>query len=218
MIRVNLLPKELVPKKRNFLPHVAVAALAVVLLLFYGSSLATTYTELSNRKAELAHLQGELANLEDVVQQVKLLEQDKNLLSQKEQAVVQITADRTLWSHGLYVFAGLVPKEIWLEHVSLSTRRRPVTVEVPNPNKAAGQPPTIQKTVIQSFPALRITGYALSPHREKGVELVGEFIRNMEKDEVFSKRFVFPEMRSIERHEYKGHTVMKFVVDCEILQ
>jgi hypothetical protein len=72
--------------------------------------------------------------------------------------------------------------------------------------------------VVQSFPALRLSGYALSPQREKGVELVGQLIRNIERDEIFSKRFISPEMRSIERRDYKDHTVMKFVMDCEIGQ
>lgn len=218
MIKVNLLPRELVPKKRNFIPYVAVAALAAVLFLWFGSSLATSFAELVKSKRDIAALEVELAGLEEVVKQVKLLEQDKQLLSQKEQAVVQITEGRTVWSHELYVCAGLVPDEIWLEQMGLSSRRRPVTVDVPNPNRSAGQPETIKKTVVQSFPALRLSGYALSPHREKGVELVGQLIRNIERDEVFSKRFIAPEMRSIERRDYKDHTVMKFVMDCEIGQ
>jgi hypothetical protein len=218
MININLLPRELVPKKRNFIPHMAVAALAAVLFLWFGSSLAATYAELGKSKRGLRVLEDELASLENVVKQVKLLEQDKQLLSQKEQAVVQMTEGRTVWSHELYVCAGLVPDDIWLEQVGLSSRRRPVTVEVPNPNRGAGQPPTVKKTVVQSFPALRLSGYALSPQREKGVELVGQLIRNIERDEIFSRRFVSPEMRSIERRDYKDHTVMKFVMDCEIGQ
>jgi hypothetical protein len=92
-------------------------------------------------------------------------------------------------------------------------------VEVPNPNAhKSGQPPTLTKTQLKSFPALRITGYALSPHREKGIRLVGEFISNIETDEVFSLRFVSPEMRTIEREDYQDETVMKFVMDCEIAQ
>ncbi len=216
MIKINLLPKDLLPKKRNFLPHVAVAVLAAILLVYFGGSVAATYSELNAKKREFAKLQNELAQLKDVVAQVKQLEQEKQLLSKKEQAVIQITAGRTVWSHELYVLAGLVPDEIWLEHVDLSSRKRPVTMEVPNTNRSPGQPPTIKKIVVQSFPALRLTGYALSPQREKGVELVGDLIRNMKSDEIFSKRFVSPEMLSIERQQYKNQTVMKFVMDCEI--
>jgi Tfp pilus assembly protein PilN len=218
MIRINLLPKEFLPKKRSLAPHLAVAALAVVLFLWFGSSLAATYSELSAKSNELIAIQGELSQLEDIVKQVKQLEQDQMLVSDKEKAIQQITAGRTVWSHELYALAGLVPQEIWLEQLSLSTRRRPVTVETPNPNRSSGQPATIKSVVVQSFPALRITGYALSPQRERGVELVGEFIRGMKQDEAFSKRFVSPEMISIERQDYKDQTVMKFVVDCEIAQ
>lgn len=218
MIKINLLPKELVPKERNYLPHVAVAALAAVLFVWFGSSLVVTYAKLHEKEEHLAQLQNELAGLDKAVAQVKQLEAEKDVLSQKEQAVSQIMAGRTVWSHELYVLASLVPEEIWLKNLALSSRRRPVTVDVPNTNRSPGQPPTIKKTVIQSFPALRLTGYALSPHREKGVELVGRFIRNMTDDDIFSKHFVMPEMISIERQEYKDRTVMKFVMDCEIEQ
>lgn len=218
MINVNLLPRELVPKKRNFLPYVAVAALAGVLFLWYGSSLATSFSELGTSKAELKGLQDDIAKLEDVVAQVKQLEQEKQLVTQKENAVAQITSGRTVWSHELYVLAGLIPDGVWLDQLGLSTRRRPVTVDVPNPNRGAGQPPTIKKTVVQSFPALRASGFALSPHREKGLSLVGELIHSMKTDETFSKRFVEPEMRSIERQDFRDETVMKFVMDCEIAE
>jgi Tfp pilus assembly protein PilN len=216
MIKINLIPKGLVPKKRNFLPHIAVAALAAVLLVWFGSSLASTYSSLERSNSHLAGLQEELVQLQDAVAQVKQLEKDKELLSQKEQAVEQITSGRTAWSHELFVMAGLVPQGIWLDHVKLSTRRRPVTIQAPNPNRQPGQPPTIEKTVVQSFPALRLTGFALSPHREKGLELVGKLINNIKNDEVFSKRFVSPELSSIERQDFHDNTVMKFVMDCEI--
>lgn len=216
MIKINLIPKNLVPKKRNFLPHVVVAALAVVLLSWFGSSLASTYKELDDSRDQLRVLQEELVKLDDAVAQVKQLEKEKDLLSKKEQAVVQITTGRTVWSHELYVLAGLVPQGVWLNEVKISSRRRPVTVQVPNPNRNPGQPPTIEKTVIQSFPALSVSGFALSPHREKGLELVGALINNMKLDDIFSKRFISPELRSIERQKFKSHTVMKFVMDCEI--
>ncbi|RJP17969.1 MAG: hypothetical protein C4520_15290 [Candidatus Abyssobacteria bacterium SURF_5] len=216
MIKINLIPRELVPKKRNLLPHFAVAVLAGVLLLWFGSSLAASYSQLDQDQKRLVLIEEELDSLQEAVAQVKQLEKDKELLSQKEQAVVQITTGRTVWSHELYVLAGLVPDGLWLERVNMSTRRRPVTVEVPNPNRNPGQPPTIQKTVVQSFPAIRLSGYALSPHREKGLELVGKLINNIKLDDEFSVRFVSPELKSIERQEFRGSTVMKFVMDCEI--
>jgi hypothetical protein len=51
-----------------------------------------------------------------------------------------------------------------------------------------------------------------------GLSLVGEFIDNIKNDEAFSLRFVSPEMRSIERERYEDHTVMRFIMDCEIAQ
>jgi len=219
MIDINLIPKELIPKKRNFLPHLILAALAVILLSLYGSSLAITYAELGSKDGEIQSINNDIAKLGNVVERLDELQQQKNLVEDKEKAVNQITYGRTVWSHELYILAGLMPKEIWLETVELSSRRRPVTVIVPNPRAGQkGQPDTLSKIELRSFPALRISGYALSPHRERGVSLVGELISNMKNDEIFSMRFTSPEMRTIERKDYRDETVMKFVMDCEIAQ
>lgn len=219
MININLIPKELIPKRRNFIPHLAIVALAIILLSWYGSSLLITYAQIGSKEAEIQSLKIEIAKLDDVVERLEEQQRQKKLVEDKEKAVRQITSGRTLWSHALHVTAGLVPKEIWLDKLEMSTRRRPVTVRVPNPNAGKpDQPPTLTKTELRAFPALRITGYALSPHREKGVSLVGEFISNMENDEIFSMRFVTPEMRTIEREDYEDETVMEFVMDCEIAQ
>ena len=142
----------------------------------------------------------------------------KNLREQTESAIKPITEFVTSDSDTEeYLFMDQMPgiKE-WLDEINMSTRKRPVTVEVANPNRKPGEPETITKTVIQSFPALRMTGFALSPKREKGVSLIGEFIRNVKQDEEFSMRFIAPEMRSIERKKFNDQTVMKFVMDCEI--
>lgn len=218
MIKINLLPKQFVPKKRNFIPYVLLGGLTIVLFVWYGTSVATNLARIRDGKIELQAIDVELANLEEAVKKVEHLERETMLASRKEMAVEQIMSGRTKWSHELYVLEGLVPEEIWLENVGLGTRRKPVVVDAPNPDRSPGQPPTIKKTVMQSFPALRLTGYALSPHREKGVQLVGKLIDNIHNDEVFSKRFIDPEMLSIERNIFEEHTVMKFVVDCEILQ
>ena len=167
MIKINLLPKEFVPKKRNVIPHVVIGGLAVILFVWFGTSMITSVTKLATSQHELKLLQSDLANLEDAVKQVESRELQKLLATQKERAVEQIMAGRPKWSHALYVLVKLVPKEIWLDKLGLDSRRRPVTVDVPNPNRAPGQPPTIKKTVVQSFPALRVNGYALSPRREK---------------------------------------------------
>jgi hypothetical protein len=184
----------------------------------YGSNMTIKLVKLSRAKDDLVSIEQEIAKLQEVVNQVEQLEIEKQIASKKEEAVRQIMTGRTLWSHELRVLADLVPDGVWLQEVKIGTRKRPVTEMVPNPNRSPGQPPTIEKTVVKPFPALRITGYALSPRREKGLSLIGEFIRNTKTDDVFSMRFISPEMRSIDRDIYADQTVMKFVMDCEIAQ
>jgi hypothetical protein len=174
--------------------------------------------KLSRAQNDLVSIEQDIAKLQEVVDQVEQLEIEKQIASNKEEAVKQIMTGRTLWSHELRVLADLVPEGVWLEEVKISTRKRPVTIMVPNQNRSPGQPPTVEKTVVQSFPALRMTGYALSPRRETGLSLIGEFLRNTKTDDVFSMRFISPEMRSIDRERFADQTVMRFVMDCEIAQ
>jgi Tfp pilus assembly protein PilN len=218
MITINLLPKELIPKQRNFIPYILIAGLAAVLFIMYGTRLTIMSINLSRGHETLRRYEADIGKLDDVVRQVEQLEMEKQIVTKKEDAVELIMTGRTLWSHELRTLADLVPEGVWLEEVKISSRKRPVTETVPNPNRSPGQPPTIQKTIVKSFPALRMTGYALSPQREKGLSLIGEFLRNTKKDDIFSMRFISPEMRSINRERFNEQTVMKFVMDCEIAQ
>lgn len=216
MIHINLLPEALVPKRRNILPYVGVGALAVLLTLWVLVSFVNVRSQRVEREETVASLKAELASYDAAVQQVRELEAEEERLAQKDEAITEITAGRTVWSHEMYLLAGLVPDQIWLDELRLGERRRAVLVEKPNPNRSAGAPPTITTTEIRSFPALVVIGYALSPYREEGVRLVGEFITNMKQDEEFATRFVEPEMRTIERKDFEGETVMRFVMDVEL--
>lgn len=216
MIHINLLPKELIPKRRSVLPYVAVAGLAVILVVWVLVSFVGVVSQRSEKLARKDQLENELRSYDDAIAQVRLLEAEEGKLALKEEAIDEITAGRTVWSHEMWQLAHLVPDEIWLKELKIGDRRRAVQVEKPNPNRSRGAPPTITTTEIRSFPALVVTGYALSPYREEGVRLVGELITNMKQNEEFSTRFVEPEMRTIERKDFEGHTVMQFVMDVEM--
>ena len=216
MIHISLLPPELVPKRRNVLPYVAVAGLAVVFTLWIISSVLGVQSQRKQKTAQRDQLRIELDSYADAVHQVELLIEEQERFASKEEAIGEITAGRTVWSHEMYQLAGLVPEEIWLREMKLGHRRRVVMVEKPNPNRARGAPPTIITSEARQFPALVLTGYALSPYREEGVRLVGEFITNIKQDSEFTLRFRNPEMKMIERRDFEGETVMQFVMDVEI--
>lgn len=216
MIHINLLPAALIPKRRNILPYAAVAMLAVMFTGWIVSAQLAVRAERKHKTATRTALQAELDSYAETVRQVQNLIAEQDRLAQKETAIAEITAGRTVWSHDMYTLAALVPEEIWLRDMRLGERRRPVMVEKPNPNSARGQPPTITVPEIRTFPAIVLTGYALSPYREEGVRLVGELITNMKQDDTFATHFVEPEMKTIERERFEDHTVMQFVMDVEI--
>jgi len=216
MIHINLLPAELIPKQRNIAPYVAVGVFAIVGTLFLMFSFLGVQRMRAEKLGQRVQLENELRSYDDEIAAVEKLRARDAQLSEKEEAIDQITAGRTVWSHEMLELAGLVPERIWLSEMRLSERRRAVEVEKPNPNRSAGAPPTIKTTEIRSFPALAFTGYALSPYREEGVSLVGAFIQNMKDDTEFSLHFVEPEMKTIERDEFADEVVMRFTMDVEL--
>lgn len=216
MIHINLLPPELVPKRRNIVPYVLVVFLAAGLTLALLNSYWGVQRERARLETERDRVQAELDSYAATVEKVELLMAQQDRLALKEEAIREITAGRTAWSHELYELSWLVPEEIWLQEMTIGERRRSVMVEKPNPNRQPGAPPTITVAEIRSFPALVFTGYALSPYREEGVRLVGQFISHIKQDPEFATRFVDPEMRTIERKDFEGKTVMQFVMDVEI--
>jgi Tfp pilus assembly protein PilN len=217
MININLIPKDLIPKKRNFLPHLAITALAVILLLWYGGSIVKTYAEKKSKEERIQFLKQEISKLDFVEEKLKEQQRQKALVADKEKAVSQITSNRTIWAYELRLLAGLIPPKAWIDKLELAQNKRMILVEAKNPKAGQkGQPDMITKRESQTYSVLRITGYALSPSREEGISLIGELISNMRNDENFSLRFLDPEMRTIERKDYEGETVMKFVIECEI--
>ncbi len=216
MIHINLLPAALIPKRRNIVPYLAVAGLAVLLTFTIITSMLGVRAQRKQKIASRTGLQAELESYAETVRQVEELLVEQDRLAQKEAAIAEITAGRTVWSHEMHQLAELVPDEIWLQDMRLGQRRRPVMVQKPNPNTARGQPPTITVVEMRTFPAVLLTGYALSPYREEGVRLVGQFITNIKQDPEFALHFAEPEMKTIERRDFEEHTVMQFVMDVEI--
>lgn len=216
MIHINLLPDALIPKRRNVVPYVGVGAVAVVMVLWLITAQLSVRGERKRALVLRTELQTELDSYAETLRQVELLVAEQDRLSQKETAIQEITAGRTVWSHELHELATLVPGQIWLNDMKLGERTRTVPVQQPNPNTAAGQPLTITVMQSRSFPAVMLQGYALSPYREEGVRLVGEFITNIKEDPEFAVHFADPEMRTIERREFEDHTVMYFTMDVEI--
>lgn len=218
MIKINLLPERYRPKGKNPLPYIFVALFALGVLMGIGWSFLSLSGQKSSLLKEIQATDSQLQSLSEVVNAVKQLEQEENLLAVQEKTIEEITAGRVIWAMQLYLLANLVSDGIWLDEITMSTKQRPVTKEVSRPDpRDPAKFTTITQTTMESFPALLISGYALSPVGEEGVERVGQLIRNLETDAQFSSTFSRPEMRSIEREMIEKTTVMRFKMDCEIL-
>lgn len=212
MIDINLLPDELRPKLRSMLPYVAIASAALVVLVWIAIDYISMASRLAGISNELVMIEADLQELAPALEQVRELEAKQALLSLRKKAIEEITQGRLLWSYHLYLLADLVPEDIWINAISLGVKRRPVPAPDTGDKKGATTAP-----VMRSIRTLKISGYALSPVQEEGVELVGRFIRALEQESPeFSKYFVNPELQSIRRRIYENVVVMEFDMDCEI--
>jgi Tfp pilus assembly protein PilN len=213
MINVNLLPPELRPVRRSGLPYIIVAIAATVVVVALLSMLMATKVTVANKQNELEGLKADLQRVRESAKQVKELEAKKASVEAKDKAIRDIKADRIVWSEQLYYLARLMPDQVWLKDIQVETKTRTETVPVPDAKE--NEPKT--KKVVIPYQSLKLTGYALSPEEEMGVNLVGVFVRAIEEDPDFTTYFKSPEPQLLKDEEFGGVRVKEFEVNCEIV-
>lgn len=213
MININLIPPERRPITRSPLPYLGVAVLLVLGVFVCLASLLAGMNKVSAREETLEQVEGELEELADAVERVDNLRRDKANLSLKRKAVGRIMQDRILWAEQIYTLATLVPDNVWVSEIEEETRTK--KIDIPNPQKGEkGQPPTIRRQV--TIRTLKISGYAFS-RTEKGVDLVGVFVRNLESSPKFTEMFTDPEPQLVSDEEFaEGVKVKQFEITCTI--
>ena len=217
MIDINLLPDELRPRPRSPLPYMMTIVLAVAVVLFCLVSFVGKWQTISGFEKRITELDEQIAEVHESAEAVKKLEADSRLLNAKQVAISTIMSDRIVWSKVINMLTKLVPEDVWLSDLDVSSKSVPV--QVPNPDSQA-----VQKTVTQYVMRrkLEVTGYALSPREEEGVNHVGRFVSAMEDEEdqnynpEFAALFRNPEPQSIDDGVFEDTPVKEFKIWCDI--
>jgi len=219
MIDINLLPEELRPRPRNPLPYLTTIALAAAVVLYCLISFAGNWRTISVFHNDIARLDEQIDAVRESAEAVKKLEIENRSLSNKQVAISTIMSDRIVWSKVLNNLAQLVPDDVWLSDLKEDVKS--ISVQVDNPDPEAAQK-TITKNVI--IRKLEISGYALSPREEEGVNHVGRFVRVMEDENdpnyipEFAALFRNPTPQSVNDESFQNTAVKKFEIWCDIVQ
>jgi len=189
MIKINLLPAELRPKKKTTLPVKAMSliggGIVVILILIH----VLVGMKINQEKERLSLLKKEYEAIRPEYERVLKLKADKERLESKVALMEKLLIQRLLWAKKLNQFSDLMPPSVWLSSVSVVTRTE--------------------------TPTLVIRGKTYSDKGEKMVEQVGDFMRRIKGHGAFFEDFVNVELVSTERETIGKTELMRFELTCQ---
>lgn len=202
MITINLLPKELRPRRKITIPAKCMTFIAggiVVILIFIHILVAMM---INREKGKLAFLKKEYERIKPEYERVLKLKSDKENLEAKIALMDKLMAQRLLWSKKLNQLSDLMPPNVWLSSLSIISRPEKQTV--------GGKEVTIDRK------KLLIRGKTYSGKGEKMLGQQGDFMRRIEGHEAFFKDFENVEFISTERETIGQAEIMKFEFTCQL--
>lgn len=123
MIKINLLPKEILEKEKGkkliFLIALVCAGLVSVVLGVY-SIRVIKYNGLNSR---LKVVEGELKPLEEVIKQVDEIEEEKKKLNTKIGVIKTLLTESLLYPRLMQDISGLIPWNVWLTELKTSFKK-----------------------------------------------------------------------------------------------
>jgi len=201
MIKINLLPQELRPKKKSTLPIKAMSfiggGIVAILILIH----ILVGMKINQERERLSLLKKEYEAIRPEYERVLKLKSDKENLEAKVALMEKLLIQRLLWAKKLNQFSDLMPPSVWLSSVFVVTRTSIQNVD--------GQDISVAKRT------LVLRGKTYSDKGEKMVEQVGDFMRRIKGHGTFYKDFVNVELISTERETIGKTEVMRFELTCQ---
>lgn len=232
MITINLLPAELRPIKRTPLPHIASLALLLLTVAAVGHLWWSKQGEIREQEKIYAQKEAAYNALKEIEAKYEDLIKKKEQLQARVEVIREILKDRTIWSEQLHILTSLMPENVWLSGIRETTKRVTETVmqEVPASGQRAATPPAagaapgtpggaptekkaVKVTVTKPF--LEVQGYARPT--EGGGDEVNPFIRSLQEDPRFSKKFSLDRTTLSFKDDPQGNRVRSFTLEFEIL-
>lgn len=184
MIRINLLPPELRPKKQRTVVHlplkqigVGAGALALLVTVLLPLNNALRSGSINRMKTELEHMGPELnkaAELQATFQRLK----------RQTEALQWVTTSKSHWAPRLNMLSDAVTPQIWLTQLEYAPEQG----------------------------LLRVRGNALVSSGEDRSGQVSKFLQLLKEQPGFSDLFRDVELESVEHHYIQNEEVVNFVL------
>ena len=152
MMRINLLPPEILDKRRaeKRIGYVIVAAIAVAIIL--AGVWAFAYFRLQNKEDELAVIQQQVQSTQAQANQLAIFEERAGELQNRQEIATLALADRRNWAKLFDEMSLVLPEDVWVQTLTASEASGlqivGFAIDVPNDSPDQGHK-SIAKTLVR---------------------------------------------------------------------
>ena len=215
MITINLLPTELRKARKGLkLPGMEIfitggVILVVVMVLIYLISFSSAkFMGWTHNK-----LVAEYSKLEPIMREAEKLESAKKSINRKISLLKKLMHSRIIWAKRLNRLSDILPFQTWLTKMAVEKRTEMVSTA---PKTKAS--PGAGKKVKKSYNVFILEGMALSRENEDMTRRIGDLIKKVREDSIFSSDFSSVNLVSTCRVNVADVDIMSFKVGCRFKQ
>ena len=213
MITINLLPTDLRKAKKGLdlkLPGmeifmaggiILVVAMVLVYLISFSSAKFMGWTH--NK------LVAEYSKLEPIMREAEKLESAKKSINGKISLLKKLICSRVIWARRLNQLSDILPTQTWLTKMAVEKRTEMVSAA---PKTKAS--PGTGKKIKKSYNVFILEGMALSRENEDMTRRIGDLIKKVREDSVFSSDFSSVNLVSTCRVNVADVDIMSFKIGC----
>ncbi len=118
MTRINLLPEEVVQKRKREVRVFQVIAAILALLVILSGLYAILVVSVRNQESKLSDLRAENKKLNESISEYKVYEQRKETLQKQESIISTALTGEVDWHKILNEMSMVIPSDVWLEEFS----------------------------------------------------------------------------------------------------
>ena len=213
MISINLLPAELRKARKGLdlkLPGMDIVItsaviLGIVMILIYLVSFSSA--EFMGWKHN--KLVAEYSKLEPIMREVERLENTKRSIHKKISILKGLIHSKIIWAKRLNRLSDILPTQTWLTKMAVEKRTEMVSV---TPKTKTGS--RAGKKIKKSCNVFILEGIALSRENEDMTRRIGDLIKKVREDSIFSSDFSSVNLVSTCRVSVADVDVMSFKIGC----
>ena len=139
--------------------------------------------------------------------EIEQLKKERSTLEKKMKIMSDLASRKFLWFEKLELISAMVPDGVWL--TGISAQQKKITPKGVNPAGINHTADLGEKTVFV------VSGTAMAYKIQDAVSLIGDFIKNLQTNESFSKDFMEIKLNTVSKGTIGGLDVMRFDFLCE---